>query len=183
MIYFVFSFNIHFNIKFEEEINKFLTIFNKYLIFNNNNNNNLINIEIFILILITIILIYENNNNNNNLRNFIIKEEILQKIFKLKFNNEFKIDNFYCNNFKYSIMLQETIKNFFLKIFNENNINFNLFENVFKYAIANINTKNNEINLQDFINITSDYINLNNIIYFDVIKKLFLIIKKKTKLF
>ena len=147
----------------------------------NNKNIFLFNQAIIILGLQIIIQFFNYSDKSEEIfEEYLIKKNLFEYLLELKFNFEDANINFYENNFKYFITLEESFKQLIIKIFSEKNIYSNLLESIFKYSFANINPENNEIELNNFIELFSDYITLDNKnIFINSIKNIFNIIIKE----
>ena len=183
-VYIIFCFLEHCKVDFEKPKKLFLETFLLLLKENNNDLNKIfINESILIFCLqITIQFFNESDNSLELLNQFLNDNNLLKLILDLKFNSEDANMVFYENNFKFFVTLDECFKQFIHKIFSEKNIYDHLLSSVFKYVIANLNCQNYEINLDEFLDLCSDYIKTdNNIIFKKVIEKLFYIVEKTKK--
>ena len=148
---------------------------------NDLNNLSYINEAIIIFCLQIIVQFFNNNDKSQEMLNqYLINNNLLKYLLDLKFNSNDASANFYDNQFKYFVTLEESFKQFIIKIFSEKNIFAHLLESVLKYAFANINPKNNEVDLEGFIDLCKDYIKIDNKdIFVNTIKKLFFIVQKE----
>ena len=183
-VYIIFCFLEHFKLNFEKEKNSFLETFLLLLKESHSQNeikNSFINEPILILCLQIIIQFFNELDKSQDLLNqFLNDNNLLKYILDLKFNPDNANKGFYENKFKYFVTIDECFKQFIHKIFSEKNIYGHLLESVFKYAIANVDSENYEINMEDFIDLCSDYIKADkNDIFEIVIKKLFIIEEKE----
>ena len=124
----------------------------------------------------------KNDKSEEHLKEYLIKENLFKYLLDIKFNSEDANNNFYENQFRYFITLEESFKQFILKIFSEKNLFGHLLESIFKYLMANINPENYEIDVENFVELCSDYLKKDNKdIFINSIKNVFDIIKKENK--
>ena len=165
--YILFCFLEHNKKNFEKEKIIFLDSFLFLLKESNdiyNAENKFIYNEAIIILGFQIIIQFFNNNDKSGefLAEYLTKKNLFKYLLELKFNSEDANSNFYENEFRYFITLEESFRQFISKIFSEKNIFGHLLESVFKYIIANINPENNEIELENFISLLSDYVKIDN---------------------
>ena len=181
-VFILFCFLEYSKINFEKEKKIFLDAF-LYLIkeYNNNDTIFIYNEAIIIICLQIIIQFFDNNDKSEEIfKEYLINNNLFKYLLELKFNSKDAHSNFYENNFRYFVTLEETFKQFILKIFSEKKIFSHLLESVFKYALANMNPDNNEVDLESFIELFSDYIKLDNKdIFINSIKNIFNIIQRE----
>ena len=185
--YILFCFLEHNKKNFEKEKIIFLDSF-LFLLKESNNIYNTKNIFIYneaiIIIGFQIIIQFFNSNDKSMeyLEEYLITKNLFKYLLELKFNSEDTNSNFYDNQFRYFITLEESFRQFISKIFSEKNIFSHLLESVFKYIFANINPENNEMELENFISLLSDYIKIDNKdIIINSIKNIFNVIKREEK--
>jgi hypothetical protein len=118
-----------------------------------NNEIYIINEHILIMLLLNI------NQNFDDMKILIpyLNEGIFTKIISLKFNKNDANINFNENKFKYFVTINECFKQFVIKIFTEEKMFQNLIEGVIKYVWANVEDENNEIYIEDFLELCSEY--------------------------
>ena len=174
------------NKDFLKEKNIFLEAFLFLLKESNTIKNKFIFNEAIIIMGLQTIIQYFNNNDKSQemFEEYLIKKDLFKYLLALKFNPEDANLNFYENKFRYFITLEESFKQFILKIISEKNAISHLLESVFRYAFANINPENNEIDLQNFVILCSDYLKDDNKdIFINSIKKMFDIIINKSNFY
>ena len=156
-IYICFKFLNYFKKDFENEKKLFLDMFMDLLKYDSENKNNneiyIINEHILIMLLMNI------NQNFDDIKILVpyLKEGLFNKIISLKFNKNDANINFNENKFKYFVTINECFKQFVIKIFTEEKMFQNLIEGVIKYAWANVKNENNEIYVEDFLDLCSEY--------------------------
>ena len=156
-IYICFKFLNYFKKDFENEKKLFLDMFMDLLKYDSENKSNneiyIINEHILIMLLLNI------NNNFDDTKILIpyLNEGLFTKIISLKFNKNDANINFNENKFKYFVTIDECFKHFVIKIFTEEKMFQNLMEGVIKYAWANVKDETNEIYVEDFLDLCSEY--------------------------
>ena len=156
-IYICFKFLNYFKKDFENEKKLFLDMFMDLLKYDSENKNNneiyIINEHILIMLLMNI------NQNFDDIKILVpyLKEGLFNKIISLKFNKNDANINFNENKFKYFVTINECFNQFVIKIFTEEKMFQNLIEGVIKYAWANVKNENNEIYVEDFLDLCSEY--------------------------
>ena len=183
-VYIIFCFLEHYKKKFENEKKNFLELFLLLLKESYNDKNiSFVNEPILIISLQIIIQFFNDSDKTQELLNqFLNDNNLLKYILDLKFNPEDSNIDFYDNKFKYFVTIDECFKQFIYKIFSEKALYENLLESIFKYALANLECENYEIELDDFIDLCSEFIKLdNNTAYENAIKNLFNIVEKEVK--
>ena len=112
-----------------------------------------------------------------------LNQGLLNKILNLKFYKENANKNIFENKFKSFVILNECFKQFMLKIFSEENILQNLIESVLLYAWANLkkNNENDEIYLDDFIFLCSEYAEKYEKTFKNALIKLFDVVQVQVK--
>ena len=175
-IYICFKFFNYFKKDFENEKKLFLDVFMDLLKYETENKSNdyyIINENILIIILMNII------DNFDDIKILIpyFNDGLFTKIIILKFNKDDANLNFYENKFKFFVSINECFKQFVIKIFTEEKMFQNLLEGVFKYAWANVKNDNNEIYVDDFIELCSEYAKGNEKIFEKSLLNLFDIVE------
>ena len=103
-----------------------------------------------------------NDKSQETLNQYLVNNNLFKFLLDLKFEPNDAHSSFYDNQFKFFVTLEESFKQFIIKIFSEKNIFEHLLESVIKYAFANINPKNNEVDLEGFVEFCKDYIRIDN---------------------
>ena len=148
----------HIKKEFDDEKKLFLDMFMELLKHDSENlipENYIIEENILNIILLNII----HNFTDIKILEPYLNQGLLNKILNLKFYKENANKSIFENKFKSFVILNECFKQFMLKIFSEENILQNLIESVLLYAWANLkkNNENDEIYLDDFIFLCSEY--------------------------
>ena len=175
-IFICFKFLNYFKKDFENEKKLFLDMFMdllKYESENKSSDNYILNESIIIIILMNVI------DNFDDIKILIpyLNEGLFTKLINLKFNKAEANINFYENKFKFFVTINECFKQFVIKIFTEEKMFQNLLEGVFKYAWANVKNENNEIYVDDFIELCSEYAKGNEKIFEKTLLNLFDIVE------
>ena len=167
---------------FENEKILFLNIFEEILNYESENTNpekRIVDENIIIILLLNII----QNFDDINIIIPYLEKDLLSKILSLKFNKANSYQKLYENNFKLKVILNECFKQFVLKIFSENKILQTLIESVILYAWSNLKCHDviDEIYLEDFIYLCSDYAEKYGILFKNALIKIFDIVEIKEK--
>ena len=182
-IYILFCFLGHNKKNFEKEKKIFLDSF-FYLINESKNNEIYVLNEPIMILCLQIINEFFNSTDKSQeiLYEYLYEKKMFEKILELKFNKIDAMSKLDENQLKYFVTLEECFKQFIFKIFSEKNLFCNLLRSIFKYIFANINPENDEIELDNFIDLCSDYIKIDNCdIFINSIKAYFDIIEKEEK--
>ena len=176
-IYICFKFLNYFKKDFENEKKLFLDMFMDLLKYDSENKTNneiyIINEHILIMLLLNI------NQNFDDIKILIpyLNEGLFSKIISLKFNKNDANINFNENKFKYFVTINECFKQFVIKIFTEEKMFQNLIEGVIKYAWANVKDENNEIYVEDFLDLCSEYAKDNETLFEKALLNIFDIVE------
>lgn len=136
--------------------------------------------QILVLILMTIQQNYNNENERKILSEYVEKG-ILAKVLKLKMQNGSNYTNFYQNKFKSVVTVDEAVRMFIFKLFVDEKSHENLLEGIFKFVMGYYNDKNNEIEINELLNLASEYINIDTSLFRKVVDKMFQVIEKEEK--
>ena len=137
------------------------------------NNNSIINEQILLMLLLNSV----NNFDDITILVPYLKDGLFTKIISLKYNKNDANINFYENKFKYFVTINECFNQFIKKIFTEEKMFQNLIEGVFKYAWANVKTEDNEIYVEDFMDLCSEFCKDNEKIFEKALLNLFDIVE------
>ena len=183
-IYLCFKYLYNIKKDFDDEKKLYLDMMTQLLQYeseNKNPNKSIINENILIMLLIIIIKTF------NDIKILIpyLEKGLLANILRLKFNKRNSYKNFCENNFKSKVVLNECFNQFMLKIFSDENNLQHLIESVLLYVWTNLKSfsEKNEIYLEDFLHLFSDYVQNHDLIFKKAFINLFNIeeVEKKIK--